>query len=121
MIADIINNKKLNPIITELFIRCRKLNISIVFITQSYFKVPKDVRLNSTHFFIMKVPNKRELQQIVLNHSSDIDFKDFMKIYKKCTKEPCSFLVNDTTLQSSDPLRFRYNLFTYYNNRNNDY
>ena len=62
MIADMINNNKLNPIVTELFIRGRKLNISIVFITQSYFTVPKDVRLNSTHFFIMKIPNKRELQ-----------------------------------------------------------
>ena len=112
MIADMINNKKLNPIVTELFIRGRKLNISIVFITQSYFKVPKDVRLNSTHFFIMKILNKRELQQIALNHSSDIDFKDFIKIYKKCTKEPYSFLVNDTTLQSSDPSRFRHNLFS---------
>ena len=110
MIADMINNNKLNPIVTELFIRGRKLNISIVFITQSYFKVPKDVRLNSTHFFIMKIPNKRELQQIVLNHSSEIDFKDFMNIYKKYTKEPYSFLVNDTTLPSDDPLRFRKNL-----------
>ena len=81
MIADMINNKKLNPVVTELFVRGRKLNISIVFITQSYFKVPKDVRLNSTHFFIMKIPNKRELQQI----ASDIDFKDFMKTYKKNT------------------------------------
>ena len=91
MIADMINNKKLNPVVTELFIRGRKLNISIVFITQSYFKVPKDVRLNSTHFFIMKIPNKRELQEIALNHSSDIDFKGFIKIYKKCTAEPYSF------------------------------
>ena len=81
MIADMINNNKLNPIVTEMFIRDRKLNISIVFITQPYFKVPNDVRLNSTHFFIMKIPNKRELQQIALNHSSDIDFKDFMNIY----------------------------------------
>ena len=97
MIDDMIN-KRLNPVVTELFIRGRKLNISIVFITQSYFKVPKDVRLNSTHFFIMKIPNKTEHQQIALNHSSDIDFKDFMKIYKKYTKEPYSFLVNDTTL-----------------------
>ena len=105
-------NKKLNPIITELFITGRKLNISIIFITQSYFKVPKDVSLNSTHFFIMKIPNKRELQQIALNHSSDIDFKDFIKIYKKCTKEPYYFLVNDTTLQSGDPLRFRHNIFS---------
>ena len=110
IIADMINNKKLNPVVTELFIRSRKLNISIVFITQSYFKVPKDVRLNSTHFFIMKIPNKRELQKIDLNQSSDIDFKDFMKIYKKCTAEPYSFLVNDTTLLSDDPLRFRKNL-----------
>ena len=91
MIADIIINKKVNPIVTKLFIRGRKLNISIAFITQSYFKVPKDVRLNSTHFFIMKIPNKRELQQIGLNHSSDIDFKDFMKIFKKYTAEPYSF------------------------------
>ena len=91
MIADMINNNKLNPIVTELFIRGRKHNISIVFIMQSYFKVPKDVRLNSTHFFIMKIPNKRKLQQIALNHSSGIDFKDFMNIYKKWTKEPYSF------------------------------
>ena len=105
-----INNKKFNPVVTELFIRGRKLNISIVFITQSYFKVPKDVRLNSTHFFIMKISNKRELEQIALNHSSDTDFKDFMKIYKKCTAKPYSFLVNDITLPSDDPLRFRKNL-----------
>ena len=109
-----INNNKLIPIVTELFIRGRKLNISIAFITQSYFKVPKDVRLNSTHFFIMKIPNKRELQQIALIHSSDIDFKDFMNIYKKYTKEPYSFLVNDTTLPSDNPLRFRKNLLGKY-------
>ena len=83
MIADVINNKELNSIAAELFIRGRKLNISFVFITQSHFKVPKDVRLNSTHFFIMKIPNKRKLQQIALNHSSDIDFKDFIKINRK--------------------------------------
>ena len=110
MIADMINNNKLNPIVTELFIRGRKLNISIVFIRQSYFTVPKDVQLNPTHFFIMKIPNKSELQQIALNHSSDIDFKDFMNIYKKSTKEPYPFLVNDTTLPSDDPLRFRKNI-----------
>ena len=110
MIADMINNKKLNSIVTELFIRGRKLNISLVFITQSYFKVPKDVRPNSTHFFIMKIPNKRELQQIALNHSSDINSKDFIKIYKKCTAEPYSFLGVDTTLLSDNPLRFRKDL-----------
>ena len=103
-------NKKLNPIVTELLIRGRKLNISIAFINKSYWKVPKEVRLNSTHFFIMKILNKRELQQIGLNNSSDIDFKDFMKIYKKCTAKPYSFLVNDTTLPPDDPLRFRKNL-----------
>ena len=111
MIADMINNKKLNSIATELFIRRTKLNISLVFITQSYFKVPKDVRLNTTHFFITKIPNKRELQQIILNHSSDISTKDFINIYKKCTSKPYSFLVNDATLASDNPLRFRKNLF----------
>ena len=110
IVFNMINNKKLNPVVAELFIRGRKLNISFAFITQSYLKVPKDVRLNSTHFFIMKIPNKRELQQIALTHSSDIDFKDFMKIHKKCTAEPYSFLVNDTTLPSDHPLRFRKNL-----------
>ena len=110
MIADMINNKKLNSVVTELFIRGIKLNISIVFITQSYFKVPKGVRLNSTHFFIIKTQNKRGLRQITLKLSSDIDFKDFIKIYKKYTAEPYSFLVNDTTSPSDDPLRFRKNL-----------
>ena len=110
MIADMINNKKLILIVTELFIRGRKLNISLVFITKSYFKVPKDVRLNTTHFFITKIPNKRELQQIALNHSSDITTKDLI-IYKKYTDEPYSFLVNDATLASDNPLRFRKNLF----------
>ena len=73
-------------------------------------KEPKDVRLNSTHFLIMKIPNKRELQQTVLNHSSDIDFNDFININKKCTAKPYSFLVNDATLPSDDHLRFRKNL-----------
>ena len=111
MIPDMINIKKLNSIVIDLFIRGRKLNISLAFITQSYFKVAKDVRLNSTHFFIMKIANKRELQQIALNHSSDINSKDFIKIYKKYTAEPYSFLVNDATLASDNPLRFRKNLF----------
>ena len=111
MIADMIHNKKLNSIVTELFIRGKKLNISLVFITQSYFKVPKDVRLNSTHFFIMKILNKRVLQQIALNHSSEINSKYFIKIYKKCTAERYSFLVNDATLASDNPLRFRKSLF----------
>ena len=111
MIADMINNKKLNSIVTELFIRGRKLNISLVFITQSYFKDPKDVRLNTILIFIMKIPDKRELQQIAINHSSNIDTKDFIKVYKKCTDEPYSILVNDATLSSDNPLRFRKNLY----------
>ena len=107
MIADMLSNKKLNPIVTELFIRRRNLNISLAFITQSYFAVPKNIRLNSTHYFVMKIPNKRELQQIAFNHSSDIDFQDFMNLYKKSTAKPYSFLVIDTTLSSDYPLRFR--------------
>ena len=81
MIADMIHNKKLNSIVMELFIRGRKLNISLVFITHSYFKVPEDVRLNTSHFFVAKIPNKRELQQIAINHSSEINTKDFANIY----------------------------------------
>ena len=111
MIADIMTNKRFQSIIKELFIRCRKLNISLVFITQSYFSVPKDVRLNSTHYLIMKINNRKELQNIAVNHSADIDYKDFMKIYRECTKEPFNFLTIDTTLSSSNPLRFRKNLF----------
>ena len=111
MIADMINNKKLNSIVTELFIRGRKLNISLVFITLSYFKVPKNVRLNTTHFFITKIPNERELQQIALNHSSDISTKDFIKTDKECAAELYYFLVNDITLASDNSLRFRKNLF----------
>ena len=110
MVADMINSKKLNPVVTELFIRGRKFNSSLVFITQSYFKVPKDVRLNSTHFFTIKIPNKRELRQIALNHSSGNEFKDFFKIHKKHTAQPCSFLVSDTLLSSDNPLGIRKDL-----------
>ena len=113
MIADIMTNKKFQAIIKELFIRCRKLNISLFFITQSYFSVPKDVRLNSTHL-IMKINNKRELQNVAINHSADIDYQDFLKVYRECTKEPYNFLTMDTTLPASDPLRFRKNLFHSY-------
>ena len=82
-----------------------------MFITQSYFSVPKGVRLNLTHYLIMKINNERELQNIAINHSADIDYQDFMKIYRECTREPYSFLTIDTTLPSSNPLRFRKNLF----------
>ena len=81
MIADMLSNKKLNPIVTELFIRDRKLSISVVFITQSYYAVPKNIWQNSKHYFILKIPNKQELQQITFNDSSDIDFRTFMNLY----------------------------------------
>ena len=92
---DMIHSKKLDSIVTELFIRGRKLNISLVFITQSYYKVPKDVRLNTTDVFIAKIPNRRELREIAINHSSDINTKNFTNICRKCTVEPYSFLVNE--------------------------
>ena len=119
MVADIMTNKQFQAIIKELFIRCRKLNISLVFITQSYFSVPKDVRLNSTHYLIMKINIKRELQNIAINHSADTGYKDFVKIYKECTRKLLNFLTIDTTLSASDPLRFRKNLFDSYKNHSN--
>ena len=82
MIADIMSDKKFQVITKELFIRCRKLNISLVFTTQSYFSVPKDVRLNSTYHLIVKTNNKKELKNIAFNHSVDIYYKDFAKIYR---------------------------------------
>ena len=99
MIADMFNDKKLNSVVTKLFIR------------GTYFRVPKDVRLNSTHFFIMKFPYKRGLQQIAQNHSSNISTKDFIKIHKKYTAKPYPFLVDDTTLALDNPLRFKKNIF----------
>ena len=75
MVVDIVTNKIFQAVIKELFIRFRKLNISLLFITQSYFSVPRDVRLNSIHYFIMKINNRKELQNIAINHSADIDYK----------------------------------------------
>ena len=109
MIADMLSNKKLSKIVTALFIIGRKLNISLVFNTKSYFVVPKNIRLNSRHYFIMKIPNKRELQQIPFNHSSDIDFQDFRNLYEKTTENHI-FLVIDTTLASDNSSRFRKSL-----------
>ena len=88
----------------------KTLKVKLVFITQSYFPVSKNIRLNSIHHFIMKIPNNRELQQIAFNHSSYIDFQDFMNLYKKCTAKPHSFLVINITLASDNPLHFRENL-----------
>ena len=116
MIADTMANKKFEAIIKELFIRCRKLNILLVFITQSYFSVPKDIRSNSTHYLILKINNNKNLQNIAINNFADIDHKDFIRIYRECTKKPFNFLTIDTTLAASSPLRFRKNLFDFYKN-----
>ena len=113
MIVDMINNKKLNPAVTELFIKGRKWDISIFFITQLHFKVPKDVRLNSTHFLIMTVLNKREIQQMALNHSSDIEFKDFIKIYENVLLDHILFWLM-IQLPSDNSLRSRKNLLNKY-------
>ena len=106
MIADIMTNKKCQAIIKKLFIRCRKLDISLVFITQSYFSVPKEARLNSTHYLIMKINNRKDLQQITIDHSADIDYKVFLKIYRNCTKGPYSFLTIDV---HNPTMKFRKN------------
>ena len=97
MISHIMSNKKAQQILKDLFIRCRKLNISLCFLTQSYFSVSKDVRLNCTHYILFKLNNKRELQNIAINQSADIDYKDFIKIYIICTRELFDFLTIDTT------------------------
>ena len=98
MVVDMLSNKKLYRIVTELFIRGRKLNISLLFITHSYFAAPKDIVLNYTHYFIMEIPNKRELQEIAFTHSSDIDFQAIINLYKSCTKKSYSFLVIELLL-----------------------
>ena len=87
-----------------------------MYLSLSYFSVPKDVRLNSTHYLVMKLNNTKELQNIATNHSADIDYKDFVKIYRECTRRLYSFLTIDTTLPASDPLRFMKNLFQSYKN-----
>ena len=107
MIADIMTNKRFQATIKELFIRCRKLKTSLVFITQSHFSVPKEVRLNSTNYLIMKIHNKRELQQIAINHSADIDYKIFLKIYRNCTNKPYYFLTIAATLPANNPMRLK--------------
>ena len=109
-IVDTLSNKKLNPIITELFVRGVTSNIYLVIVTKSDFVVQKYIRLNSGHYFVIKIPNKRELQQIAFNHSSDIYFQNFMNLYKKCTPKLYSFMVIDTTLTLDNSLRFRKNL-----------
>ena len=97
MISHIMSDKKAQQILKDLFIRCRKLNISLCFLTQSYFSGPKDVRLNCTHYILFKLNNRTELQNIAISHSADIDYKDFIKIYRDCTKKLYNFLTIDTT------------------------
>ena len=96
MIADIMRSEKFKSIVKELFLRCRKINISIAFITQSYFRTPKDLRLNSTHYILTKIGNKKELKSIAQENSGHLDFKDFLRIYNYCTKELYSFMLVDT-------------------------
>ena len=103
-------NKKFQTIIKELFIRCKKMSISLVFFTQSYFSVPK---VDLTHYLIMKINNARDLRNTAINHSADIDYKDFVKVYRECTKKLYSFLKIDTKLPASDSLRFR-NVFFFF-------
>ena len=110
MIADMLTNKKLHLIITELLNRGGTLSISLAFISQSYFAVPKNIRLNPTHYFIMKVASKQELYQIAINHLPGIEITDFINIYKKWTAKPYSFLVNDAALASDNVLCLRHNL-----------
>ena len=104
-------NKKFQTVIKELFIRRRKLNIFTCFYYSVLLFCSKDVRLNSTHYLIMEINNRRGLQNIAINLFADIDYQDFKKIYRGCTNEPFNFLTIDTTLLASDPLRFRKNLF----------
>ena len=110
MTNDMLSNKKRNPIVTELFIREKILSISLLFITQSYFAVPINIRLNLIHYFVMKIQSKREFQQVAFNNLSDSDFQDLMNLYKKWTTEPYSFSVIDTTLSSDNYLSFRKNI-----------
>ena len=97
MISHVMPDEKAQQILKELFIRYRKLNISLCFLTQSYFSVPKDVRLNCTHYILFKLNNRRELQNIAIDNSADIDYEDFLKIYRICTREPLNFFAIDTT------------------------
>ena len=109
MIVDMLNNKEFNPIVTKLFISGTKVNISLIFIIQSYIAVPKNIRLNSTHFFITKIPDKEKIQWIVTYHSTDFKSKELMHLNKNCTRKPYYFLVIYITPTSGIPLDFRNN------------
>ena len=105
MIADIEYNKNFKRIIKELFYRARKINVSIVCITQSYFRTLKDARLNGTHYILMKINNKKELKRIAEEKSGDLDYKDFLKMYNVCTREPCSFMTIDARPTATIPFK----------------
>ena len=109
MIADIDYKKTFKRIIKEIFYRARKINVSIVFITQSYFKALKDARLNSTHYILMKIGNKKELKRIAEEKSGHLDYKDFLKIYNYCTREPYSFMTIDTRPTASVTFKKNFN------------
>ena len=102
LIENILDNEKLQPIRAELFVRTRRLNIFLIFITQPFFTLPKNIDSDFTQYFIIEISNKQEFQQIAPNHSSSINLKYFMKVYQKCTAKPYSFLVNNIALQSDN-------------------
>ena len=108
------SKKKFQAISKELFIRCGKLKMSLVFIPESYFSVPKDVRLNSTHYFVMKIKKQKRITKSAINHSADIDYNAFVRIYGECIRKLYSFLTIDTKLPANDPLRFRKNFLPSY-------
>ena len=107
---DMFSDMIIHPVVAELFIRSERLKISFVFITQPYLPVQKHLTLNTTHFFIIKIPNRQKFQQIAGNHSCNIDSKDFLEIHWKCTAKLHYFLVIDTTLPSDNTLHFCMNL-----------
>ena len=110
IVFDDMITQKIPPTVSELFIRGRKLNISLVFITQSYFRTPKEIRLNCTHYFLMSIPNKQELQKISYAHAPELDFRGFKELYIKNTPNPHDFFVIDTTLPSRDSRWYRSGL-----------
>ena len=101
MISHVMSDRRAQQILKDLFIRCRKLNISLCFLTQSYFSVPKDIRLNCTHYILFKLNNKRELQNIAINHAADIDYDDFIKIYRHSTKAKDQLKILDNKIKQN--------------------
>ena len=109
MIADIEYNKNFKRTIKELFYRARKINVSIVFITQSYSKALKDARLNSTHYILMRIGSKKELKRIAEEKFGHLDYKDFLKMYNYCTEDPYSFMTIDARPAATIPFKKIFN------------